>query len=84
LVKSSRSDGGKGDTALANDSAAMGRIRQDLAAYVEQTAASLDARGQYATPPTPANTKPPKRIVIDDNTIPEKRPSVKKTSISQQ
>ena len=84
LVKSSRSDGGKGDTALANDSAAMGRIRQDLAAYVEQTAASLDSRGQYATPSTPATNKPPKRIVIDDNTIPEKRPAVKKTSISQQ
>jgi hypothetical protein len=51
---------------------------------VEQTAASLDSRGQYATPSTPATNKPPKRIVIDDNTIPEKRPAVKKTSISQQ
>ena len=83
LVKSSRSDGGKGDTALANDSAAMGRIRQDLAAYVEQTAASLDSRGQYATPSTPATNKPPRRIVIDDS-VPEKKSAVKKTSVSQQ
>ena len=82
LVKSSRSDGGKGDTALANDSAAMGRIRQDLASYVEQTAAGLDSRGQYATPSAPATNKPPKRIVIDD-TAPEKKSAVKKTSISQ-
>jgi hypothetical protein len=83
LVKSSRSDGGKGDTALANDSEAMGRIRQDLASYVEQTAASLDARGQYATPSTPAISKPPKRIVIDD-TAPERKSAVRKTSVSQQ
>jgi len=82
LVKSSRSEGGKGDTALANDSAAMGRIRQDLASYVEQTAVSLDARSQYATTSPPAN-KPPKRIVVDDS-VPEKKSGVKKTSVSQQ
>jgi len=82
LVKSSRSEGGKGDTALANDSEAMGRIRQDLASYVEQTAASLDARNQYATTSTPTN-KPPKRIVVDDS-VPEKKSGVKKTSVSQQ
>jgi len=82
LVKSSRSDGGKGDTALTNDSAAMGRIRQDLASYVEQTAVSLDARSQYATTSTPAN-KPPKRVVVDDS-VPEKKSGVKKTSVSQQ
>lgn len=83
LVKSSRSEGGKGDTALANDSAAMGRIRQDLASYVEQTAASLDSRSQYAATSTPANSKAPKRIVVDD-TAPEKKPAVKKTAVSQQ
>jgi hypothetical protein len=83
LVSSSRSQGGKGDTALANDSAAMGRIRQDLATYVEQTAASLDSKSQYTvTTSTPANGKPPKRIVVDD-TVPEKKSAVKKTSVSQ-
>jgi hypothetical protein len=84
LVKSSSSQGGKGDTALANDSNAMGRIRQDLATYVEQTAASLDARSQYTvTTSAPANGKAPKRIVVDD-TVPEKKSAVKKTSVSQQ
>jgi hypothetical protein len=83
LVSSSRSQGGKGDTALANDSAAMGRIRQDLATYVEQTAANLDSKGQYTfTTSTPANAKPPKRIVVDD-TVPEKKSAIKKTSVSQ-
>jgi hypothetical protein len=84
LVSSSRSQGGKGDIALANDSAAMGRIRQDLATYVEQTAASLDAKSQYTvTTSTPANGKAPKRIVVDD-TVPEKKSAVKKTPVSQQ
>lgn len=84
LAKSSRSQSGKGDTALANDSAAMGRIRQDLATYVEQTAASLDAKSQNTvTASTPANGKAPKRIVVDD-TVPEKKSAVKKTSVSQQ
>jgi hypothetical protein len=83
LVSSSRSQGGKADTALANDSAAMGRIRQDLATYVEQTAASLDSKSQYTfTTSTPANGKPPKRIVVDD-TVPEKKSAIKKTSVSQ-
>jgi hypothetical protein len=84
LVKSSRSQGGKADTALANDSAAMSRIRQDLATYVEQTAVSMDARTQNTvTASTPATTKAPKKIVVDD-TVPVKKSAVKKTATTQQ
>jgi hypothetical protein len=78
LVKSSRSQGGKSDTALANDSAAMGRVRQDLASYVEQTAAALDARTQYAATTSASPGKPSKKIVVYD-TVPVKK-SAKKTA----
>jgi hypothetical protein len=85
LVDSTKAEGKKGDGPLANDSAAMGRIRQDLATFIEQKAAALDANG---TPPytwtsvsTPNGTI--KRIVIDDN-VPEKKPVAKKTVAVQQ
>ena len=82
LVEATKSEG-KGDGPLANDSAAMGRIRQDLAAYVEQAASALDSKGKpYAlSSTTPSATGKPKKIVIDD-TIPEKKPK-KKTASDQ-
>jgi hypothetical protein len=70
---------------LVNDSAAMGRIRQDLATFVEQKAAALDANGKppYTwTATSSPNSKAPKKIVIDDN-VPEKKP-VKRTVAAQQ
>ncbi len=80
LVEVSKSEG-KGDGPLANDSAAMGRIRQDLATYVEQAAAVLDSKGKpYALSPSTTTGKP-KKIVIDD-TVPEKKPK-KKTASNQ-
>jgi hypothetical protein len=71
---------------LANDSAAMGRIRQDLATFVEQKAAALDATGKPPYPWTStasSNGKAPKKIVIDDN-VPDKRPVTKRTVAAQQ
>jgi hypothetical protein len=71
---------------LANDSAAMGRIRQDLATFLEQKAAALDATGKPPYPWTStasSNGKAPKKIVIDDN-VPEKKPVTKRTVASQQ
>ena len=60
LVKSRRSQDDESDTALANDAAAMGRVRQGLATYIEQTAVAMDTRNQYApttsTPTTTAST----------------------------
>jgi hypothetical protein len=79
LVKSLGSQDGESDTPLANDAAAMGRVRQDLATYVEQAAVAMDTRNQYApktsTPTTTTSTpttKPPTKIVVDD-TIPVKK-----------
>jgi hypothetical protein len=70
VVDAGRRDGSK-DGALSNDAAAMGRIRQDLATYVEQSAAALDAR--TTIPASTASTgRPVKKIVVDD-TIPEKK-----------
>jgi hypothetical protein len=79
LVETTKSDG-KGDESLVNDAAAMGRIRQGLATYVEQAAAVLDSKGKpYAVTSNPAGK--PKKIVIDD-TAPEKKPK-KKTASNQ-
>ena len=86
LVKSQRSQDDESDTALANDAAAMGRVRQGLATYIEQAAVAMDTRNQYppttsnptstaSTPTTTASTlttKPPTKIVVDD-TIPVKK-----------
>jgi hypothetical protein len=86
LVDSTKSGGKKdGDAALAADSAAMGRIRQDIATYVEQMAASLDRNkpplGWSPTAPsaTPVNNGKTKKIVIDD-TIPDRKSSANKAS----
>jgi hypothetical protein len=85
LVDSTKAEGKKGDGPLANDSVAMGRIRQDLATFIEQKAAALDATG---TPPytwtsvsTPNGTV--KKIVVDDN-VPEKKPSRKTVAVKEQ
>jgi hypothetical protein len=85
LVDSTKAEGKKGEGPLANDSAAMGRIRQDLATFVEQKAAALDATG---TPPytwtsvsTPNGTI--KKIIVDDN-VPEKKPARKTVAVKEQ
>jgi len=81
VVDVGRRDGGK-DGAIGNDAAAMGRIRQDLATYVEQTAAALDARTTIPAS-TASNGRPVKKIVVDD-TIPEKKSLGKKATARQQ
>jgi hypothetical protein len=70
VVDAGRRDGSK-DRTLGDDAAAMGRIRQELANYVEQTAAALDARITIPAS-TASNGRPVKKIVVDD-TIPEKK-----------
>jgi hypothetical protein len=63
LVELTNSYGKKGESSqIAADYAALGRLRQELSGYIQQTAASLEP------------TKPvtlPKKIVIDDN-VPDK------------
>jgi hypothetical protein len=81
LVDATKS-GGKADGPLVYDSSAMGRIRQDLATYVEQSAAALDSKGNpYAMSAGPGGK--PRKIVIDD-TIPEKKHPRKKAVAPQQ
>jgi hypothetical protein len=78
VVDADRRDGGK-DDAVSKDAAAMGRIRQDIATYVVQTAAALDARSTIPAS-TASNSRGVKKIVVDD-TIPEKK--LKKTAARQ-
>jgi hypothetical protein len=79
LVEATKSEG-KGDGPLTNDSVALGRIRQDLAAYVEQAAAALDSKSKsYASSSTPATARKPKKIVVDD-TVSEKKTKKKNAS----
>jgi hypothetical protein len=85
LVDSTKANGKKdGDSALTADSLAMGRVRQDVATYIEQMAAALD-KGKLPfgwSPSVPAatasNNGKTRKIVIDD-TNPEKK-SVNKAS----
>jgi hypothetical protein len=82
LVAATKSEGK--NNPIANDSAAMGRIRQQLATQIELSAAALDGGGK---PPytwsaaSSRNGNKVKRIVVDD-TVPQKK-SPKKTPTSQ-
>lgn len=62
LVEGTKAYGKKGESGpLANDYAAMGRLRQELSAYIQQAAASIE----------PKSGPLPKRIVVDDNVPPK-------------
>jgi len=78
VVDADRREGSK-DEAVSKDAAAMGRIRQDIATYVAQTAAALDARTTIPAS-TASNSRGVKKIVVDD-TIPDKKS--KKTAARQ-
>ena len=85
LIEATRSHGKKGETGpLANDYAALGRVRQDLSSYIQQTAASLEPRMKVpgSTPPS-SSTHLPKKVVIDDN-APNSKPVKKKTASLEQ
>ena len=64
--------------ALSNDLSDLNRIREDLSAYIQQTAASLES----AHPELASSAGRPKKIIIDDN-IPEK-PKTKRHRSSHQ
>lgn len=69
LVEVTSSYGKKGESSqIAADYAALGRLRQELSGYIQQTAASLE----------PKSGPLPKKIVIDDNA-----PARKKTASLQ-
>ncbi len=80
LVASTKSEGR--NKPLANDSAAMGRIRQQLATQILVSAAALDGGGKAPytwSAASSRNGNKVKRIVVDD-TVPQRKPSVKKTA----
>ena len=64
--------------ALSNDISDMNRLSEELSAYIQQTAASLESKN----PQLSSAATPVKRIVVDD-TIPEK-PSPRKRRPSNQ
>lgn len=78
LVAATKSEGR--NSPLANDSTAMGRIRQQLAAQIELTAAALDGRGKapytWSAAAGSSNGGKVKKIVVDD-TVPQKKAAKK-------
>lgn len=64
--------------ALSNDLSDLNRIREDLSAYIQQTAASLES----THPELLSSAGHPKKIIVDDN-IPDK-PKTKKHRPSNQ
>jgi hypothetical protein len=82
VIEATRSYGKKGESGpLANDYAALGRLRQDLSSYIQQTAASLEPRMRVpgSAPASSSTAQLPKKIVIDDN-APRSKPVKKKTA----
>ena len=66
-------------TALSNDLSDMNRLREELASYIQQTAASMESKNAQLVS---SAGRAPKRVVVDDN-IPEK-PSPRKRGPSNQ
>jgi hypothetical protein len=85
LVAVTKSEGK--NNPLANDSAAMGRIRQQLATQIELSAAALDSRGKapysWSASSLSGNGGKVKRIVVDD-TVPQKKAVAKKKTVISQ
>ena len=65
--------------ALSNDLSDMNRLREELSAYIQRTAASMESKNAQLVP---SAGRSPKRVIVDDN-IPEK-PSPKKRGPSNQ
>jgi hypothetical protein len=66
-------------TALSNDLSDINRLREELSSYIQQTAASIESKNPQLVS---SASRPPKRIIVDDN-IPEK-PSPRKHRPSSQ
>jgi hypothetical protein len=87
LMQAAQAYGKKGESgALAHDYEAMGRIRQQLSTYIQQTAASLEPKvklpssGPHSAPSPSARL--PKKTVIDDN-APDKAAKKKTAALDQ-
>jgi hypothetical protein len=78
LLEATKS-GGKGDGPLALDATAMGHIRQDLAAYIERSAAALDSR---SSADTVASSTPSPGAPGKPSTAPQKKPIKKRVIVN--
>ena len=67
--------------ALANDLSDMGRVRQELATYIQQTAASLESRNPERVQAF-VTANGVKKIIVDDN-VPERRTARRQTASRQ-
>ncbi len=81
LIASTRAYGRKGEAGpLANDYAALSRIRQDMSSYIQTTAANLEPKSR--APGATASGSLPKKVVIDDN-APSPKPKKKNTAVNR-
>ena len=78
LLPPSSREGKNELSALSNDLSDMNRLKEELASYIQQTAASIESR----SPQFVSSTGRPKKVIVDDN-IPDK-PSPKKRHASNQ
>ena len=86
LVETGDRDGKKRELGpLTNDLAAMGHVRQELSAYIEQASISLDNKrqsyGAANATSAPARRPAPKKVVFD-GMAPETRPARQTASLS--
>lgn len=72
-------EGNKDLAALNNDLSDMNRLKEELSAYIERTAASMENKN---SPFLSSSGRPVKKIIVDD-TVPEK-PAPKKRAPSKQ
>lgn len=80
LITATRAYGRKGESGpLANDYAALGRLRQDISSYIQLTAANLEPKTKAPAPGGPAASGQVKKVVIDDD-APAVKPAKKKTA----
>jgi hypothetical protein len=79
LLPTGSREGNNDLTALSNDLSDLNRLREELASYIQQTAASIESKNPQLVS---SAGRSPKKIIVDDN-IPEK-PSPKKHRTSNQ
>jgi hypothetical protein len=65
-------------TALSNDLSAMNRLRDELSAYIQRTAVSMDREDARLV----SSARSPKKVIVDDN-VPEKPLPRKRGSSNQ-
>ena len=79
LLPPSSREGKSELTALSNDVSDMNRLKEELSSYIQQTAASMEAKNAQLVS---SAGRSPKRVIVDD-TIPEKPSPTKRRPSNQ-